>query len=208
MKKRCVLLLALVGGTGAAAQDLVAVATCDTTVQIVDLPPNSPITSMRMTTPVNVSITPRLPRASDEVFVTVSGWLPCPDYDILDVDIRIEGSDILVDLHWGASPPAPVLASPVHQFGEPSNYLAHVQALSVEVPVSPTAGAQFQKYGVTRSLGTLDPGKYTVLVTNCGPVGGSTSAAFTVVADAGPSTALSIAGHNPWSVLFDWQGLP
>jgi len=50
-----------------------------------------------------IRITPSIPTASSEVSVTVCGWKPASNYGVYDTALRIEGSDLWLDLYWHAS---------------------------------------------------------------------------------------------------------
>jgi len=118
-----------------------------------------------------VRITPSMPTAADEVLVTVCGRKSGSNYVVCDTELRIEGSSIWLDLHWGI----PAISS------IPMGSLLQGQS-----------GFQAVPYEHTESLGTLDPGMYALHVTNVGPVSGVATTMFIVSgvpdnSDPGPS---------------------
>ena len=158
-----VLLFSIVVGVGVVA--------CADVGQLVSIPNPSQTESFVP----QIRITPSLPTASDEVFVTVCGRKPGSDYVVCDTELRVEGSSIWLDLHWGIS----------------FNMQFEGQLLGWQV-VQPVPTFQAVPYEYTESLGTLDPGVYTLHVTNLGAVSGGATMMFFVIgvpdnSDPGPS---------------------
>jgi len=149
----------------------VSVVACADVGQLVSIPNPSQTESFVP----QIRITPSLPTASDEVFVTVCGRKPGSDYVVCDTELRVEGSSIWLDLHWGIS----------------FNMQFEGQLLGWQV-VQPVPTFQAVPYEYTESLGTLDPGVYTLHVTNLGAVSGGATMMFFVIgvpdnSDPGPS---------------------
>jgi len=135
-----------------------------------------------------IRITPSMPTASDEVFVTVCGRKPGSNYVVCDTELRVEGSSIWLDLHWGIS----------------VNMLFDGQ---LGWQAQPVPAFQAVPYEYTESLGILDPGVYTLHVTNLGPVSGGATMMFFVIAapdNSDPGSNDPIGGLE----LPDWPADP
>jgi len=51
---------------------------------------------------LEVRVAPNAPIPSSEVSVIVCGWTPATNYRVYDTDLRVEGTDIWLDLYWEA----------------------------------------------------------------------------------------------------------
>ena len=123
-----------------------------------------------------VSVRPFLPGPSDEVFVTVSGtrYGGQPDAVVGWADAKIEGDEIVLDVYWHP----------------------HPDTVWIAVAYPPNTMWSFEG---TASLGTLDPGMYTLQVRNHGLVECAASTVFTVRSDwAAPSSWYPVIGPFPW----------
>jgi len=162
-----------------------------------------------------VRITPTQPTSDDEVFATVSGWKPDPDFVLDYADVTVLGDDVRLDLYWHTRPPIPTIL-PVTLTSEDLGLavvqgtgLANSQLSSVGVsnpipllpPVTHYVPSSFEgtRFEVKESLGTLAAGAYTLHVVSHDPVPGTASRTF-VVHEAVPSAGFPWG--DPDSALF------
>jgi hypothetical protein len=146
-----------------------------------------------VTTPVDISFMPQMPTPQDEVVMTITGWKQVATHVVDRLEVRTEGRDIFVDVYWIDTPPPPPLWTP-QASGNPWD---QVWMSTVEQVPHAQLTATFQKYEITGSLGTFEPGTYTVHVTNRGVMSGDTSASFTV-RDRGSSIELDSSFWPYW----------
>lgn len=135
-------------------------------------PGREPI-SLDLAKPMSVRITPLRPSPGNEVVVTISGSTFVPYLTADDVDLRSDGSDITLDIHWISSPPP--------LFGALStNQLCSVGTVNELVRFELASSLRSGRYEVTQSLGTFSPGTYTLEVNSSGRLTGTVSTSFNV----------------------------
>ncbi|MBN1508499.1 MAG: hypothetical protein JW955_16740 [Sedimentisphaerales bacterium] len=139
----------------------------------------------------DLRIKPAMPKSSDDVCVTISGWRPSAELVVERTTLRVEGQDIYLDLYWHTQPLMPPTG------GEGAHLGGMVQAQSwnmqpvpiVQYDITPYSGMPF---GYTVNLGKFSPGTYVLHVTNHSPMSGSASMSFVVLPSTGP------VGQLPW----------
>lgn len=140
-----------------------------------------------------LDITPDNPTPSDVVSVTICGWKPANDLVVNHADLKVQGDEVRLDLHWHKRPAAVTAFHGARALDS----VGQTQSAATVTRYELTPAYEGVPYEVTESLGTFDPGTYTLHVTNHGPVSGSASTTFTVT---GPGQALDPIQESgrPW----------
>jgi hypothetical protein len=146
-----------------------------------------------------LDITPANPTPLDRVSVTVSGWKPGNDLVVNHADREVEGNEIRLDLHWYARPPTAVTRL---QGASAAGTVSQTQDSATVTRYELTPLYEGVPYEVTESLGTFDPGAYTLYVTNSGPVSGSASTTFTVIGSDHTVDPIQDDGRPWWWAVF------
>jgi hypothetical protein len=180
MKRYALLLGVVFVASTAAAQTHIGIGTSWNSPILYHLPLTP---SLMSGTPMRVSVNPRMPRTSDEVFVTISGQTSVPNLTLDSATIDRQGGNIVIDLQWSSS------AGSYFQFEWHAE--THIQSGTAEVQTQSighatesssflTSSSTVTSYEVTRSLGTLAAGQYRIYVYSHGALEGEAQAMFVV----------------------------
>lgn len=140
-----------------------------------------------------LDITPDNPTPSDVVSVTICGWKGGNDLVVNHADLKVQGNEVRLDVHWHKRPAAVAAFHGARALDS----VGQTQSAATVTRYELAPAYEGVPYEVTESLGTFDPGTYTLHVTNHGPVSGSASTTFTV---SGPGPALGPVQESgrPW----------
>jgi len=179
--RRHVLLLGLIFVASTTASGQLLHPRCIGPLPVIEIPtsldlfPHRNPISLDLAKPMNVKVTPLRPRPDDEVVVTISGSTFVPYLTADDVDLQIDGSSITLDIHWISSPPPPVYLDLGYCQLQFCGGIVHEP-----VQVESLSSLRGDRYEVTKSLGTFNPGTYKVEVNSSGRLTGTVSTSFTV----------------------------
>jgi hypothetical protein len=141
-----------------------------------------------ITRPMRVSVTPRLPRTSDEVFVTISGQTSVPNLTLDSATIDRQGDIIVIDLQWtsGGSYFQLVWHTETQIQGGTAEVQTQYIGYGTESASFIASSSTVTSYEVTRSLGAFDAGQYRIYVYSHGALEGEAQATF-LVRESAPS---------------------